>query len=522
MATRKVIIELRVPDNLSAHAATEFAEQALAIPGFQMDSSYQPVPVEPPEALTASMAQSGEQLMLVRGELDEAQEEQVKRDSRVVSIWSDAPIAPFEVYDTVPLESIEPDLALVPTANPCPCGPCDCNSSASGAHGDIAAVARYLGSDRLWAAGIRGAGIVIGIVDTGVDRRTVPNVIDGWTPNPRAPVGTDPGGHGTMCAVDALGQCPDARIYDLGVLKSTGGIGGTLSDAITAYNWAITRFRHDGTPHVLSNSWGMYQRAWAADYATNPNHPFTRKVVEAIQTGILVCFAAGNCGEVCPSGRCGGDTGPGRSIWGANGHPLVITVGAANIDNQWIGYTSQGPAALAPDKPDVCAPSHYRGHTANDNGTSAACPTLAGVLGLLRQAKPALRQVEAAIALQSTAFNICQAGWDANSGFGIIRAEAAYRRVVAPVQYPICGTQWQGQVPANSTRRWFTFNWPAHLNVLWTIMPRTPSAGGSQVRWRVQIERASGDYKTYWISVTNLTNRPVDFEGRYCITGAVL
>ena len=75
---------------------------------------------------------------------------------------------------------------------------------------------------------------------------------------------------------------------------------------------------------MLTNSWGMFQESWAPDYVKNPNHPFTRKVLEAIDEGILVLFAAGNCGATCPDGRCGPDNGPGRSIWGANGHERVI------------------------------------------------------------------------------------------------------------------------------------------------------------------------------------------------------
>jgi hypothetical protein len=41
---------------------------------------------------------------------------------------------------------------------------------------------------------------------------------------------------------------------------------------------------------VLSNSWGIFQKSWDPDYACNPNHPFTRKVVEALDEGILRPF----------------------------------------------------------------------------------------------------------------------------------------------------------------------------------------------------------------------------------------
>jgi subtilisin family serine protease len=326
----------------------------------------------------------------------------------VVRVWSDARIRPF----------------------PTPCGTPDCNSRPLGAKGDLVEMARHIGADRVWAAGQRGAGVVIGILDTGVRRRDVPALIDGWSPAGTSPWGDDRAGeHGTMCAIDALAVCPEAKIVDLGIMKSTSPTTeGFLSDAASAYDWALERYRAHGAPQILSNSWGLYRESWGPDYARDPQHPFTRKVVEAIDAGMLVVFAAGNCGGEClfPPMACVDDLGPGRSIWGANGHPAVITVGAANIHDAWVGYSSQGPAALDPRKPDVCAPSHFKGYTSNDAGTSAACPVAAGVLGLLRASEPSLRQAEAKEILMASAHDICAPGWDANSGAGVIRAEAAH------------------------------------------------------------------------------------------------
>lgn len=81
------------------------------------------------------------------------------------------------------------------------------------------------------------------------------------------------------------------------------------------------------------------------------------------------------------------------------------------------------------------------------------------------------------------------------------------------------GVQFRGTVPAGATRRWFTFNWPAHWHVLWTVMPTSPRPGAPQLRWRVRVERATDYYATYWIDVTNVTGAPVDFEARYAVLG---
>lgn len=81
------------------------------------------------------------------------------------------------------------------------------------------------------------------------------------------------------------------------------------------------------------------------------------------------------------------------------------------------------------------------------------------------------------------------------------------------------GVQFTGSLAANQTRRWFTYRWPAHWHVNWTVVPTTPRAGGPQIRWNVEVERASDAFITYWITITNLTNENVDIEARYAVLG---
>lgn len=81
------------------------------------------------------------------------------------------------------------------------------------------------------------------------------------------------------------------------------------------------------------------------------------------------------------------------------------------------------------------------------------------------------------------------------------------------------GTQFTGSLVRNQTHRWYTFKWPAHWHVLWTVMPTTPRVSGAQLEWSVQVERASDQYITYWISVKNLTTSTVNFEARYEVLG---
>jgi hypothetical protein len=82
------------------------------------------------------------------------------------------------------------------------------------------------------------------------------------------------------------------------------------------------------------------------------------------------------------------------------------------------------------------------------------------------------------------------------------------------------GVQFSGTVAANSTVCWFTFNWPAHWHVVWTVVPTSPQPGAPQISWQVKTERASDGFVTYWICVTNLTVVSVNIEGRYGVLGA--
>lgn len=107
-----------------------------------------------------------------------------------------------------------------------------------------------------------------------------------------------------------------------------------------------------------------------------------------------------------------------------------MTVGAVNKDEQLIGYSSQGPAALNEFKPDFCGISHYAGYFSSDSGTSAACATASGVVALLKQARPTLTQEAAKRLLTSTANDIGPPGWDRHSGSGIVQAKAAYDKLV--------------------------------------------------------------------------------------------
>ncbi len=524
---RKVLVEVRVSKGQS-FGNLEGLAQALNLGPLTVDPNYIPVPMTPANnEFAARLEAANEETVIISGTVNEYDLQALEENPSVIKVWSDAIIEPFgaPTAEAETEEETTPQVVPMEAFGTCPIPPCDCDPRTP--KGSMADVRRYLGVDQLHTRGIRGNGVVVGVLDSGItaagrtlkpsERPTslIPNVIGGW-PADWGTESSDWGYHGNMCATDVLGMAPDARIYDLRISDS-GSSTGSVGAALQAFQWAINQYRANGTPQVLTNSWGMFQEGWFADYTRNPEHPFTRKVVEAINAGILVLFAAGNCGGTCPDGRCGSENGPGKSIWGANGHPFVMTVGAVNSLGQFIGYSSQGPAALDPFKPDFCSISHFTGYFASDSGTSAATPIAAGVVALLKQAKPRLTQFEAKAALKETARNIGPAGWDQHSGSGIINGLEAYNLIMraAPTpQTPRVGVQFRGNLEPRQTMCWFTFNWPAHWHIYWYGMPITP---GTKISWKVQVERATEQYITYWICVTNLSDRATTFEGRYAV-----
>ncbi len=86
---------------------------------------------------------------------------------------------------------------------------------------------------------------------------------------------------------------------------------------------------------------------------------------------------------------------------------------------------------------------------------------------------------------------------------------------------PVNGTQFHGTLAAKQTRRWFTYNWPACYHVLWSVIPTTPVTPSVGLSWKVQVERASRERITYWISITNETDEAIEVDGRYEIVARV-
>jgi Subtilase family len=439
MAKRQVIVELKYNRDLAevAFAAAPVADKTLdagAVPkiaGVQFDTSFAPTNlpglVERSPSNVPFVAgvmfdvalEPAESTYVVRAEVDEEKIEQLAGNRAVAGVFADVEIQPTII---------------------CP------GSPPMGTDSDVE---RLLCVKRMHRRRMDGSGVLVAIVDTGINSahlasRGKPITLDAarsWVPTAGLTPGAAPVGHGTMCAFDAAIGAPKATFLDIQLLltSATGPtpMSGVLSDAVRAYSHLVgvmsaPRRPGENRSMVVNNSWGMFHPSWdfpvgnTGNYSDNPNHPFNRIVATLEREGADILFAAGNCGADCPDGRCQGTTA--NAIYGANGHPSVLTIAGVDISKKRVGYSTQGPGRLSRYKPDLCGYTHFQGSGvyAADGGTSAATPVVAGVVAAVRTKRPyspgnpfvspsAVRNL-----LRLSAEDLGTAGFDFDHGFGVV------------------------------------------------------------------------------------------------------
>ncbi|MFT9599511.1 carboxypeptidase regulatory-like domain-containing protein [Mesobacillus sp.] len=260
---------------------------------------------------------------------------------------------------------------------------------------------------KVWGQyGLKGEGIVVGIMDSGVDgnhealkqnyRGRDGNHQYSWidlsgqgydTPN-------DGHGHGTHVAGTAvgggsgepIGVAPEAEWIAAKIFNDGGST--TLSAIHQAFQWFMAPGGDPSkAPHVVNNSWGN---------SNTYNLEFYEDVKAWVSAGIFPSFAAGN-------------DGPGSQTIGSPGSfPESFAVGATDMYDQTASFSSRGPVFWKDEngdeqriiKPDISAPGHkiYSAWPAKRNegkyntisGTSMATPHVTGAVALLLQANPNL------------------------------------------------------------------------------------------------------------------------------------
>jgi subtilisin family serine protease len=249
---------------------------------------------------------------------------------------------------------------------------------------------------RAWGHTTGGAGVVIAVLDTGVEgghEDLTANVLPGYDVFTRTsgPERTDPSGHGTHVAGIAAaradngrgiaGLCWSCGILPVRVLDANGRAPNSVIAA--GIEWAI-----DSGAHVINLSLGSPTDSLAV-----------REAVErAERHGVVVVAAAGN-----------GNT-TGREYPAA--YPSVVGVAASTTtDARWVGTlgatgSNHGPwVSVAAPGVSILSTTRstlLQGSYGRMTGTSMATPHVAGAVGLALAANPALTPAQVRSALAAT------------------------------------------------------------------------------------------------------------------------
>jgi subtilisin family serine protease len=321
-------------------------------------------------------------------------------------------------------------------------------------------VAAILGATRAHLRGHRGDGVSVAMVDTGWYRHPFFdvrgfNVVQPISVVPGTDPNADPHGHGTGESANLFAVAPGATLLPVRASNGAGALVGAVAGFIQATQL---------NPAVITNSWG-------GDYPDPvPRWPdaidlvLALEIVDAIESGIVVVFSAGN-GSFGAEAQVPGVIAAG-GVYASAGLELQASSYTSGYHSGWFGGvdvpTVCGLVGMSPrasylmlpvpsgstldmeravagggDPPDGTTP--YDGW-ALFSGTSAAAPQLAGAAAVLRGINPGATPAEVRQALCLSAIDVragfCNArfnnpatpGHDLATGDGLINVAGAAAR----------------------------------------------------------------------------------------------
>jgi bacillopeptidase F len=304
----------------------------------------------------------------------------------------------------------------------------------------------------LWSFGIKGQGVVVANMDTGVDYLhpdlyyrwrgggnswhnffsspansflcRIPGNCSACELSSLTPCDLNGHGTGTMGVIaggdaggTAIGAAPDTKWIAVKMLNDKGV--GSTSSAIDGFQWLFDL--GESAPDVINNSWG---------FAPGQCFSGLQSIIHTLrEAGIAVVFSAGNSGPY-----------PSTSVSPAN-YPESFSVGATDMNDLIAGFSSRGPSACDETVyPEVVAPGVnirttdltfggvFPDSYVNVSGTSFSAPHVAGAVALLRTAFPGatVSEIEASLSSSSTATDLGKVGPDYTYGYGLINVREAF------------------------------------------------------------------------------------------------
>jgi subtilisin family serine protease len=320
----------------------------------------------------------------------------------------------------------------------------------------------------VWQMGYSGAGILIAVMDTGINynhQDISGNLWDGGEDFPlhgydyynRDNDPMDSAGHGsqiagilagTGSAGDTTGVAPGATLLILKVRENLST--GRVSDAWLAQGFAMAQ----GADIIsMSLGWGSPQQS---------DRGIWRYMYESLKIAGIVCIkSAGNYGNdrtppnsITVPGDVPSPSAIDPSTWEFSEGGLITVGSVAEVDTV-MSYSSRGPVTwqdmppwndwLLNDsysgliKPDISAPGDATisiSHTTNNgyaspvSGTSIAQPYVAGTVALMLEANPDLTPLEVDYILQQTALDLGIPGKDNDYGAGRLQTFQAVQESI--------------------------------------------------------------------------------------------
>ena len=294
-----------------------------------------------------------------------------------------------------------------------------------------------IGAPKLWSLNIKGQGVVVANLDTGVDY-SHPDLYHKWRGGNNSwfdPYGIysqphDVNGHGTGTmgiivggdfSGTNIGIAPESKWIAVKIFDDSGKA--QISKIHQAFGWILDPDGNpdtDDAPHIVNNSWGFIE-------INQCNNEFEDDIEILNDAGIAVVFSAGNSGPQKPS-----NSSP------ANNRG-AFSVGSVDNSLNISYFSSRGPSVCTYNIfPHVVAPGSYIKTTdlflngAKQNfytivsGTSFASPHVAGALALLKSAFPEKSIRELINAIKITSIDLGEYGSDNDYGAGIINVKDAY------------------------------------------------------------------------------------------------